>query len=153
MICSGLYPFFGIFIPLLRYYIWYRFRGAGHIFEVKKQQDIDDDTLSIGMFHRWNNLGKLIKPLAFNVSFKDNGTTITRTDVEDVPDFLPETSLANQIKEYLKDVEMVTTRDIADELSKPYDSVRTTLYKMKSRGEPLVYLEKKWGLSKIVEQL
>jgi hypothetical protein len=30
MICSGVYPFFGISIPpFLRYYIWYRFRGSG----------------------------------------------------------------------------------------------------------------------------
>jgi hypothetical protein len=32
MICSGVYPFFGISIPpFLRYYIWYRFRGSGHL--------------------------------------------------------------------------------------------------------------------------
>ena len=81
------------------------------------------------------------------------GRIAPKTDIEEVPDFLSETSLANQIKEYMKDVDMVSTKDIADELGKPYDSVRATLYKMKNRGEPLIYLEKKWGLSKTVGKL
>ena len=29
MICSGVYPFLTIYSPLLWYYIWYRFWGAG----------------------------------------------------------------------------------------------------------------------------
>ena len=96
------------------------------IWEVRKQQEIGEDNLSIGMFHRYNNLGKLMSPLGFKINFADGATCIERQDAKGVASFGNEIPLHLTIREILSEGPM-RIKDIAEELGKSEDVVRVTL--------------------------
>lgn len=116
---------------------------ARSIFEVKKQQEIGEDSLSIALFHRNNNLGKLISPLGYRLVFGGDSVRVTKQDVSDIPEFSSELPLHISIQQVLKSGPL-SVKEIAEELGANEDSVGRTLRRHK--GKYFIKVDSQWGL-------
>ena len=97
----------------------YIFNYARNIWEMKKAQELGEDTLSIGLYHRKMNNGKLLKPLGFKMHFNESAVHITKTDVRDVPELASGLPIKDQIYDVLRRHSRITALDISQELGVP----------------------------------
>ena len=63
----------------------YKENRARMMFQVKKHQEKDEDTLHMGLFHQKANNGKKQRDIGFELSFGDSSVVFTRKDVRDTP--------------------------------------------------------------------
>lgn len=124
------------------------------VWEIRKTEDIGTDTLTIGAFHRKQNVGRLHPPFGLRFTFQDDAILLTGHDVGTSPDLLARTSLSWQLGEALKRGAQ-TTEELAEATQTDTDAVRKALHRMKVAGK-VVPLEtvalggrhrhQRWGL-------
>jgi len=117
---------------------------ARSVWEVKKHQEVGDDELSMGVFCRKANLSQIFKPLGFRFNFfDDDGVVVSREQVKDLPELSKELPLRDQIAGILNRGPM-TVQDIAEELEKSPESVRTQFSRHK---DMFTRVGDRWGLT------
>jgi hypothetical protein len=89
------------------------------------------DTLTLGMFNRKANLGKLCAPIALNVSFTADRTSIRRTDIAASPDLAPNLSVRARMTYMLKRGAF-TADEIAEEIGAEVETVTRTQRRYKN---------------------
>lgn len=122
----------------------YFYNFARNVIEVKKIQETGEDEISVGLFHRKCNLGKLHHPMGFRIEFGPETTTFTRQDIRDIPEFSKSLSVAQRIEIFLRAGPM-DLENIAEELDIHKDTARITLGRMEKR-EKVVKRGDLWGL-------
>lgn len=132
----------------------YKFNMARSVWEARSVQEPDEDKLTIGLYHRKSNYGKLLLPLGFTFTWENDAITVTRAQVKDVPELAAGMSLRAQMADLLRHGSM-STEQIAEELRVmgqseiKEDSVRKVLNRYKQQFVP-VYEEGNrralWGL-------
>lgn len=123
----------------------YFYNFARNVIEVKKIQETGEDEISVGLFHRKCNLGKLHHPIGFRIEFGLETTSFTRQDIRDIPEFKESLSYAQRIEMLLR-AGPTDLGNIAEELGiQDRDVVRTTLKRMEKR-EQVVKRGELWGL-------
>ena len=115
---------------------------ARSVWELKGRQEIDSDSMDIGLFCRKSNISKLFKPIGLKYTYSDSRILVERESLSDVPALSGSLPLWMQITEVLKHGHM-TVKDLAQELNIREDSVRTRLNEQKSR---FVRVGDKWGI-------
>lgn len=96
---------------------------ARSTFEVRKSQEEDDGSMSVGIFHRKINAGRLMRPTGLKFSFTDDTITVERENVREVPDLADSMPLKDRIIECLRGGAMGTS-EIAKELQVSPASIR-----------------------------
>jgi hypothetical protein len=116
---------------------------ARNVWEVRKGQEVGEDTIDIAFFHRKNNQGRLHYPLGLRLQFKDDSISLDPISIDEVPEFIDTLSLKCRIKNILKETGKLTVKDIAERLNANSDSVRV---KLNSNKDLFVKLDDTWGL-------
>ncbi|MAF43090.1 MAG: hypothetical protein CMI54_02825 [Parcubacteria group bacterium] len=117
---------------------------ARSIFELCKSQEINEDTMSIALFHRFSNLTRLQKPMGFKLSFNGVGTKIERQELS-AQEFKGKLTGQQVILAELKRGSK-TVIELADSLEWEEKSVRPLLSKMKGRKLIVNVGPNEWGL-------
>lgn len=115
---------------------------ARSVWELKKHQEIDEDTLDVGLFCRKANLSKLFNPIGLKFTYSDSKIGVEKKSISGMPGLSANLPLWMQVTEVLKHGTM-TVKDLAQELNIREDSIRTRLNEQKSR---FVRVGDKWGL-------
>jgi hypothetical protein len=92
----------------------------------------DGENLSLGLFNRKANLGRLQPPIGFNVSFTEERTTFKRTDVADTPELAAKLTLCQRMKHLLRRGAM-TPETIAEELEEKPETVSRIVRRYKGK--------------------
>ena len=100
-----------------------------NVLEVIKDQDEDEDSLTVGLYHRKTNSGRLRTPIGLNLSFKKDSLTIKRDDnsLHDKPETAKNISLKQRLIKVLSGGEQ-TTGYLAEELDTTENTITTKLY-------------------------
>jgi len=91
----------------------------------KKQQEAASSTLTVGLFNRKSNLGPLRSPLAFEITFGDGETTISKTSIASAPDLAAELPLRLRMAQLLR-TGALSYADIAAALNVKLETVSKT---------------------------
>jgi len=101
--------------------------GARSTYFVKlSDSSPDGKTLSIGLFNRKANLGKLCPPVGFLITFTDTKTYFTEADPADTPELAEKMTIRQRLEHLLRNGGQPIER-IADILEVKPDSVRRTV--------------------------
>jgi len=94
--------------------------------------DSNSETLSIGLFNRKANLGRLRAPIGFTITFTEDRTTFRRSDVADTPELAGKLSVCQRMKHLLRRGAM-TTEAIAEEIEERPETVGRVLRRYKGK--------------------
>ena len=103
---------------------------ARSVWELRKVQEIGEDTISLGLFHRKANQSKLHPPLGFNIHFNGTKTMVTRQDTKKVDEFLQRMPIKTRVLEALSDGPM-TIDELSTFLDEKKDSVSRILRRLR----------------------
>jgi len=92
--------------------------------------DSNSETLSLGLFNRKANLGRLQPPIGFTVSFAEERTTFRRTDVADNPDLASKLSVRQRMAALLRKGAMAP-EEIAAQIEADVETVKRTARRYK----------------------
>lgn len=70
---------------------------------IKKQQEVGEDTINVGLFNRKANGGRKERPFAFTITFSPDTTTIVKASAKDVPELRAQLSLRERIVALLQE--------------------------------------------------
>jgi hypothetical protein len=116
---------------------------ARSVWEVRREQG-EEGEISLGLFHKKNNQGKLFPPIGYGLIFGENTVDIKKGDIKTVPEFLEHLTLRFRISLLLEEGKM-GTNEIAKELNTSRDTVRMMLNRMR-KDKKVVKIDDKWGL-------
>ncbi len=126
----------------------YFFNMPRNIFEVRSAQEAGANTLPIGVFHTKCNIDKKSAPMAFTLTFAEDEIIVTPDDPKNIPEFASDMSASSQIVQILKDEKKALTREELIEITGlPLNTVKTTLSRLRKRGQTVSLPDNKWGLS------
>jgi len=120
---------------------------------LRKAEEASEDVLSVGLYHRKTNRGRLLPPFGLQFTFSETATTIQSTDVGQDAGLRERAGLPYSIKVALR-AGARTVPQLAEELDAPEDSVRKTLNRL-AKGGAVVRIENaesvpghqvRWGL-------
>jgi hypothetical protein len=119
---------------------------ARSVWEVKAEQEIGEDEVVISLKHTKANLSRLHPPLGFRFAFADNTIDVAKIDLKDTG-LSGELPLPWLIKNLLKR-QPLSSEEIAEELGKSKDTVRTTMTRLynKGMGDVVKLPEHRWGI-------
>jgi hypothetical protein len=121
------------------------------VYEVKNVQEPGEDSLSVGLFHRKANRGRLQKPHGFDLHFNETAVHITKRDVSDIPDLAGSLPLRERVVSALRRGAM-TSEAIAEELDANLQRVRNILTEHKGNVFIVTKTEGRaafWGLLEV----
>lgn len=129
------------------------------VYEVKKVQEAGDDSLSIGLFHRKANRGRLQRPHGFDIRFEPEPASkdrfvaihIRRRDVGEIPELASGLPLRERIVSVLKRGAL-SSEAIAEELDANLQRVRNVLTEHKGRSFVVTKTDGRvsyWGLLEV----
>lgn len=128
---------------------------ARSVWEVKKSDD--EDSLTVGLYHRKTNRGKLASPFGLSLQFEgpEDSPSAVRIRAQDIGEsrtLLEKTSLATQLLKLLRHGAM-DTEELAEETGGSEDAVRVTLNRLRDKGGKVISLpltdgqkRKRWAL-------
>lgn len=115
--------------------------GARSTWFVKRAEEgSDSDVISLGVFNRKANLGKIQKPVGFSVTFADETTTFRRSDVADTPELAARLTVTQRMA-YLLRRGSKTVTEIAEELEVEVNTVTQTVNRSIRKGGLFIILE------------
>jgi len=115
---------------------------ARNIFELKVSREDNPTVAYTGLFHRKNNQGMLIEPMAFEIGFSEGRLKIAPCKVEDIPEFNDEITLKKRMRNLLLHGRM-TVKEIAQNLRISASTCRTILNR---HPEMFIKIGKEWGV-------
>ena len=83
-------------------------------YELKKSQEMDDDVMHVALIHRKANEGRLQEPVSFRFTFRLGSVTVTEESLEDVPGFVGELPLSEQLFQTLQEYGPQSAKDLAN---------------------------------------
>ena len=92
------------------------------------------DSLTVGLFNRKSNVDRLAPPLGFRLEFRDDRVAIERTDIQDVPELVPELPVRARMIQTLGGGPL-SLEEIAGEIDATTEAVRQAA----KRGEGKVF--------------
>jgi hypothetical protein len=106
--------------------------------ELRAAEDIDPDTLAVGLYHRKANRGRRRPPFGLRFEFTDGGIRLRAQDLADHGDLLARTSMSYRIQDALRSGTGPTTEELAAQLDAPADSVGRALRRLKADGKVIL---------------
>lgn len=112
------------------------------VWEVRKHQEMEEDTLNLGVFWHKGNLAGRLMPVGLSLTFGDDEIQVTSLKVKDVPELAKGLPVRVQLTGLLGRGPMAVS-DMAEELQVSEATVRMTLNRYKQQ---FVKVGDKWGL-------
>jgi hypothetical protein len=102
---------------------------ARSVWELKKEQEVGEDTAILGLFNRKSNLSRLHHPIGLKVTQNDDNTRVVYEpyDLSQAAELAAALPLPNRIRNLLEDGEPRSSKQIAEELGANPNSVKVTL--------------------------
>jgi len=115
----------------------YKVNAARMVWRIRRQQEIGEDEIRIGLFNTKSNLTRKHRPLGWRLRFDNDSetATFTRIDPADIEGFRSELPARDQIRTYLLGAGAAPAKAITDATELPYNTVRETLKRMEARGQ------------------
>jgi len=82
-------------------------------YELKKAQEMGQNLMHVALIHRKANEARLQEPVSFRFRFQPGAVTVTEEAIEDVPDFVTELPMADQIAAAFQDHGPQSAKDLA----------------------------------------
>lgn len=117
---------------------------ARNIFELRKVQEEDEDSLDIALFNTYHNLGKRFKAQGFHLNFNGAGAHIEKGAIT-ARELVERIGTVAQIKSALQHGAM-SPKEIAEETSLNDNTVRTDLRRMVERNQVVKLQDGSYGL-------
>jgi hypothetical protein len=92
--------------------------------------DSNSENLSLGLFNRKANLGRLRAPIGFTIAFAEDRTTFRRSDVADNPDLAAKLTVRQRMAYLLRGGAM-TMEQLAEEIDSKPETIKRTAYRNK----------------------
>ncbi len=119
---------------------------ARSVWELKKVQEVGEDTIRIGLFHRKANSSRLHRPLGFEFNFADDAISIKRQIVgKDIPEMVEDLSAGQRILYYLGEHGKTQYADLLDGTGIAAGSLGPTLKRLADRGK-IMHFRDGWAL-------
>ena len=83
--------------------------------------------MHLALIHRKANEGKLQKPISFKFTFLANAVTVQEESMDDVPGFIDQLPLAEQLVAQLRDNGPLTVTELTELTNQPRASIAVTL--------------------------
>jgi len=108
---------------------------ARSTWELRKEQEVGDDTAILGVFNRKSNLSRLHHPLGIKVTQNSDNTVMAYEvfDLSQAAELATALPLASRIRNLLEDGTLRSSQVIAESLTAPLASVKAVLSKHKGR--------------------
>ena len=117
---------------------------ARMLWEVK---GINEPTaIKIGLYNRKNNIGRLHRPLAFEITFGEQSARIEAVDIHKVPDLEEHLSPSERILNILRHGSR-TIHELSEDLDLPETHIKYTLSRLKAKGKVRNVERGRWGLA------
>ena len=118
---------------------------ARSVWELKKDEARDDQSIDVGLFHRKVNAIKKQKPIGLRFKFGEGQVTTSRTELAEtgLAEHLPQTTV---IFQSLLANGLMTLEEIAEETGIAKNSVHVALNRLKSYGQVYRFANKRWGV-------
>ena len=130
----------------------YKYNASRQVFECKKDQQPDDNKIVLGLFHKKANNSRLMKPIGYELSFRDSAITISRQDVRDTP-LETQMRVIDRIENLLKTKPNgLPVTEIAEELEKTESHIRKELSDAKKRGM-IIQLGNNYSLASFTSEI
>jgi hypothetical protein len=123
-----------------------------NVWEIRKADEEAEDTLTVGLYHRKSNRGRLLPPLGLRFEFQSDAIRIHGTDLAQDAGLRERAGLSYSIKAALRSGGR-TIADLAEELEAKADTVEKTLKRMEKAGKVVRLSEREagrpttWGLT------
>ena len=117
---------------------------ARSIWELKKEQEHDDNYLEVGLYHRRCNYSKLFKPMGFRIDFAEDTIAVKRDDDNVV--LQANRTNPEKILHCLLNNGAMTTPELVAETDITENTLRVTLSRLKKNGKLTQLGDKKWGV-------
>jgi len=112
--------------------------------EVRATSETESATVSVGLYHRKSNNGRLWKPMGFQVTFGPDATSIRLTEIMDTPELAEGVSLTDQITAALRGGAQ-SVASLSEILDGPTeDTIRKVLHR--GKDSRFVKVLGKWGI-------
>lgn len=120
------------------------FNSARSVWELKQVQEVGEDEISLGLYHRKSNVSRLHSPLGFKIVFNEDSYVVGQQDLSEVPALQRGQSTQVQILGLLRHGSMKVVA-LKEELDISDNAVRQALAKLK-RAEKVIKVGDEWGL-------
>ena len=108
---------------------------ARNIFELCRNEDSDGDCVHLALFHRECNLGKKHRPIGFCMEYDDANKSLSiKRESVSVSEFIDKVTSQSAVYDALKKGPLFI-KDIANATGLKDNSIRTTLSRMKDKGQ------------------
>ena len=104
---------------------------ARSVYEIKHQQELGSNEMSLAIYHRKVNQGPLLGSVGIQFTFEEEKTLVERLSVEDVPELLDRLSTKQKIVDFLSKYGKADCAEIADRIGSKPDTVRKNLNRHK----------------------
>lgn len=110
---------------------------ARNVWELKTEQELDDDHSIIGLFNRKVNYGRKHEPIGLKVTFSVDQTYLgyEPADLTETVELVATLPTSQRILALLRDGVLRSALDIADELGIPPGTVKPNLSRMAAKGK------------------
>ena len=116
------------------------------IWEIRKVQEIGDDEIDVGLFHRKAPpFQKLSQPLGLHITFTYDAMVVSPSKPKTIPAFLSAVGTQAQIRELLKDGAL-STKDIMEALGISRGAADMALKRLKDKQRVIKLQNGKWQL-------
>ena len=96
-------------------------------YELKKAQEMGQDVMHVALIHKKVNEGRLQEPISFRFKFHHGAVTVTEESIEDVPGFIAELPVAEQMVAVFQDHGPQSAKDVATITGLNLGSIQVTL--------------------------
>jgi len=128
-------PFGSVFVQNLARSVW----------ELRRSEEAVGDDLTVALYHRKTNRGKLYAPIGLRFHFASDAVTLSPADLQETGDLLARTSLAFQIQKALV-AGGRTVPELVEETRARKDTVARTLRRLR-KGQRVVEMpDGRWGI-------
>lgn len=114
--------------------------------EIKRHQEPGADSVSVGIYPRKSNLGRLERPLGLTFTFAGDEVRVRSEDVRTVPDLADGLPLRTRITELLAQGSL-RPKEVADLLAVPGETLRKELQRLRTRGQVLQLDDGRYALT------
>jgi hypothetical protein len=104
-----------------------------NVWELRKAEEASDDVLSVGLYHRKTNRGRLLPPFGLRFVFEGDVIRIESGDVTEDAGLRERAGLPFSIKAALR-MGSQTIADLAEELDASEDSIKKTIGRLEKAG-------------------
>lgn len=111
---------------------------ARSIWEARREDDEDADSVEVGLFHKKMNYGRRERPIGLQFHFGEGATMVSAHSPKDIAAASGMLPLTQRILRALKDTGKMSVGELAEQLGAPQETVRVTLYKLRDKRPPLV---------------